>query len=139
MRPALLCLRTALMASVMLLFVLVQPVRADNFYSHCTIYSSTAAGPYTVPSGLLCLRVFGDGTYISNMDAKWYSVELCNWRIDWVIYYNGKTWWRNNGPAHNECDNIHGTRIRSEGYAPAGSDLCAELYHNASGVRIDSA
>jgi hypothetical protein len=103
----------------------------------CTVYSTI---PYIdVPSGTLCFDVLGQGTNIDKMEAKWLAPSLANWRIDWVIYYQGKTWWRDNGPAHNSSDHVQGGRTRGSGKAPAGSEICAELYNTSRNIKIDAA
>ncbi len=113
----------------------IRPARADG--GGCSVYSSI---PYLdVPSGTLCFHVQGDGTNIDKMDAQWLAPSLCNWRIDWAIYYKGKTWWRDNGPTHNSCSHGHDGRTRGKGHAPAGSEVCAELYNTSRNQKIDAA
>jgi hypothetical protein len=102
----------------------------------CSKFSET---PYLgIPTGVLCFNVFGSGENITSMDANWTVVgALCNWRIDWVIYKDGKTWWRDNGPREG-CLNGQAGRKRGAGRAPDGSDICAELYDVPRNVKIDA-
>lgn len=113
----------------------IRPAQADG--GGCTVYSTI---PYIdVPAGTLCFNVQGQGTNIDKMKAKWLAPTLCNWRIDWAIYHKGKTWWRDKGRTHNTCNRGHGGRTRGRGYAPAGSELCAELYNTSRNRKIDAA
>jgi hypothetical protein len=112
-----------------------RPAHADG--GGCSVWSQINLPTVTIPAGWLCLNVYGSGLNIHNMNAYWRTGTLCNWRIDWVIYNNGKTWWRDNGPVHG-CDHITGTRVRGAGRAPDHSDICAELYNTARNVKIDA-
>jgi hypothetical protein len=94
--------------------------------------------PYLgIPTGVLCFNVYGSGENITSMDANWTTGALCNWRIDWVIYKDGKTWWRDNGPREG-CQHVQGGRKRGAGRAPDGSEICAELYDVARNVKIEA-
>jgi hypothetical protein len=135
-RSASFCIRTTLLTVILMLAGPGHPARADG--GGCTYYGIIGTGKGDVPYGELCIGVFGDGTYIHDMKAGWEEPQRCNWRIDWVIYYEGKTWWRDNGPAHG-CTLVYGSRIRGKGYAPGGSEVCAELYDSAQNKRIDAA
>lgn len=126
-------IKTALLTVALIVPVPVQPARADA--NGCSIYSNAAG----IPTNWICIEVWGEGTYIHNMYARWRGPSQCNWRIDWVIYYKGRTWWRDNGPEHNVCNHGQGGRTRGKGHAPAGSDLCAELYDTAKNSKIDAA
>lgn len=112
------------------------PARADG--RGCSAWGVINTPKGKLPAGGICLQVFGSGLKIYYMDANWFAPQLCNWRIDWVIYSNGKAWWRDKGPVHG-CNNAHGNRIRTAGSAPDHSDLCAELYEAAQGIKIDAA
>lgn len=92
-----------------------------------------------MPAGTLCFNVKGQGTKINKMNAQWLAPSLCNWRIDWAIYYEGKTWWRDKGRTHNTCSYGNNGRSRGRGYAPAGSEICAELYNTSRNRKIDAA
>src|SRR4051794_1123057 len=83
--------------------------------SGCSKFSEM---PYFgIPTGTLCFTVRGSGEKITSMDASWQTGALCNWRIDWVIYKDGRTWWRDTGPRQG-CQHIHGGRTRGAGRAP---------------------
>jgi hypothetical protein len=126
---------SAFLAVTMTVNGTIRPAHADG--GGCTVYSTI---PYIgVPAGTLCFRVQGQGTKINKMDAQWLAPSLCNWRIDWAIYYKGKTWWRDKGPTHKSCSHGHDGRTRGRGYAPAGSEVCAELYNTSRNRKIDAA
>lgn len=107
---------------------------------------ATATGCTYFTGGDLCLYVYGDGLEITSMGAYFHlpnkNSVICNWRIDWVIYLNGKVWWRDVGPV-NGCEKggstavPTGSRSRREGWAPDGSQLCAELYTGSR--KVDAA
>jgi hypothetical protein len=92
-----------------------------------------------------CFYIEGDGGRIDSMEAKFELGRpvqwepLCNWRIDWVIHYNNKTWWRDNGPPKAICSNFLGSRIRGAGSAPIGSRFCAELVYFPLETKISEA
>lgn len=135
LRPASSLIGSALLAVVVMVPGYVRPALADG--GGCSVYSSI---PHIdVPSGTLCFHVKGKGTNIDKMDAQWLAPSLCSWRIDWVIYYKGKTWWRENGPTHEACSHGHDGRTRGKGQAPAGSEICAELYKTSRNTKIDAA
>ena len=104
--------------------------------SGCSVFSEAPIIQW--PSGWLCFDVNGSGESISSMRATWrVAGSLCNWRIDWAIYKDRKTWWRDNGPRHG-CNKITGQRLRGAGRAPDGSEICAELYNTARNQKIDA-
>lgn len=107
---------------------------------HCSTWQTIPIPgvPVPIPAGTICLTVAGEGLTIYYMEANWLAPELCNWQINWVIYNNGKEWWRDNGPVK-DCKKASGNRIRGAGSAPNNSDLCAELYEAALGRKIDAA
>jgi hypothetical protein len=134
-----------------------RPAQADG--SQCNYFGavttvSVSGGPISVSKEIrpnrMCFDVYGDRNYIHNMEADFYlnvnplfplSPQLepiCIWRIDWVIYYNGKTWWRDNGPPHG-CSHFTGSRIRGAGWAPNFSEFCAELYYVPQNTKIADA
>lgn len=124
---------------VAMVIVVASPTASHADASVISVYSTSPSG---VPVGWLTFSVTSPrspGTTITSMRASWRQPSLCNWRIDWRIYYRGATWWRDIGPAHNHCDSVTGERYRGSGYAPDGSQLCAQLYNTATGVRITSA
>lgn len=131
-------IRTALLTAALMIPVPMQPAHARDVQG-CSMYSDISLGGETLPGGVLCMNLRGRGTYIRSMSAVWTAPMQCNWRIDWVIYYRGKVWWRSRGPNHDGCSYIKGWRNRGAGYAPSGSDLCGELYNTASNVKIDAA
>ena len=103
--------------------------------SGCSKFSEM---PYFgIPTGTFCFSVVGSGENIKSMEANWQTGALCNWRIDWKIYKNGKIWWRDTGPRQG-CQHIHGGRKRGAGRAPDGSEICAELYNVARNVKIEA-
>ena len=125
---------TALLSLSSMVFVPAQPAHA---LAHgCSVWRTIPAT--AIPASWLCFSIYGSGTSISSMRATWRSPSLCNWRIDWVIYRNGRVWWRDNGSAHNNCTSVTGERYRGAGYAPAGSSLCAELYDTSRNKQIDA-
>src|SRR4051794_7792431 len=82
--------------------------------AHATAHgcSQFSAVPYVgIPAGVLCFNVYGSGENITSMDANWTTPTLCDWRIDWVIYKDGKVWWRDNGPRR-ACHHIQDGRTR---------------------------
>jgi hypothetical protein len=113
-----------------------QPVQA--YATGCSIWKEVPY--YGIPTGWLCFTVEGDNgsTSIDSMRATWRTSELCDWRIDWVIYYRGKTWWRENGPEHNHCDHVTAGRARGKGSGPDGSKICAELYDTNQNTPIEA-
>lgn len=125
-RPASSLIGSALLAVSVMVPAAVRPAYADG-------------GECSGRSPRLCFNVYGDGTYIHNMEAHWFAPSLCNWRIDWVIYYQGKTWWRNPGPVHTSCSHVRDGRTRGQGYAPIGSEFCAELYNTSRNRKIRQA
>lgn len=125
-------IRIALITTVLMLPGTIRPARADGGW--CSYYKRIKG----IPVASICIAVYGDGTYIHNMDAVWTDTERCSWRIDWVILYNGKTWWRDNGPVQG-CNKVHGYRSRGKGYAPNHSRVCAVLYDVPENKQIDSA
>jgi hypothetical protein len=113
-----------------------RPVQA--YGTGCTQWGEGIIPKITHP-GTLCFTAFGSGENITSMKADFtYEslTSLCNWRIDWVIYYNGGTWWRDNGPRHG-CA-YYGSRLRGAGWAPDNSAFCAELYDTARNAKIDA-
>lgn len=135
-RVRVLLLVTAL-AVVGMVAIAPTPARADAF--GCTAYSSVETPWIPVPTGTLCFEINGSGSNIDYMRAYWRSPNLCNWRVDWKIYYQGRTWWQSKGTAHNHCDYVTNYRDRQSGWAPIGSQICAELYNVPRNVRIDRA
>jgi hypothetical protein len=133
---------TAFLSLNSMVFVPTQPASAiPNIIpsaTDCSIWK-TITVPLTgvvIPKSWLCFTVYGSGTSISSMVATWRAPSLCNWRIDWVIYYQGKVWWKDKGSA-NGCTSITGGRSRGAGAAPAGSSLCAELYSTSHNKKLD--
>jgi hypothetical protein len=127
LRPASSLIGSALLAVSVMVPAAVRPAYADG--SDCS--------PQGSPT--LCFNVYGDGNYIHNMEAHWLGYSLCNWRIDWVIHYQGKTWWRDKGPVHTSCSHVRDGRTRGQGNAPIGSQFCAELYNTSRNRKIREA
>lgn len=115
--------------------VLAAPAPARASALGCTIFSG----------GELCFHVWGEGETIWAMTSYFYlfneQSQMCDWRIDWVIYQGSQVWWRSVGP-RNGCvrgdkEDYVGNRTRGDGWAPDGSRFCAELY--AGSRKVDAA
>lgn len=104
----------------------------------CSIWS-TVQTPIPFPAGSMCIEVYGSGTTWSQSHMNWWALNMCNYRIDWVIIYGGKTTWRQKGANHNHCDYVSGVLDRGKGSAPNGALFCAQIWQLATNKMIDGA
>jgi len=92
----------------------------------CQPYSPITVLKYVVPRGVMCHEIDGSGNNITSQEVAVYTVNTCNWRIDFVYKdLNGATWYRDTGTYHTGCSIPY--RTRGSGWAKDGS-ACAQMW-----------
>jgi hypothetical protein len=106
------------------------PASADA--NGCDGWAYGSFGGYTIPSGILCHQIRGNGRTISVEYADAASARLCNWRIDYRYYNTSGTVYRvSTGPTHTTCTS-DGERYYYPGTLPYYGKACAYVYSNGA-------
>lgn len=127
----------ASLLSVVAVLGVTSDTPASASASGCSGWGAKSVGGWTVGTGVYCVYLNGNGTYVANVAGSFNAAgSVCNWNITAEFFDSSGRWYRTvTGPTHWGCTWKGGDVVGVYSYVQRGF-MCSTLKQN--GGRIQS-